>query len=236
MRAARSVTSSQSCSRPIRASAASVSRSGIALGRERGEDLLEPSRRGPRRGRPGERTRPPAPGQPGVAFEHLAPDLFRVAVGRQVGAGEEHLAAAGRDRHEAVEGDRVADRPGRDHDARRRGEQHRRLAQRPAATPAPSPRAKTTSASRTGDGEVLGADQRQRAEQQRPGSSPAPPAAVAGRPAQSIASTAPGQQRRRQRLASSASPGTRAAPGRSPPRAAPISPADRPRRAGGRSG
>ena len=69
--------------------------------------------------------------EPRVARDHLGPDLLRVPVRGQVGAGEQHLPAAGRDRHDAVEGDRVADRPGGDDERRRR---------RAGSPPAPSPR------------------------------------------------------------------------------------------------
>ena len=58
----------------------------------------------------------------GVFGDHGGADLFRVAVGGQVGAGVEDLAAAGRDGDEAVEGDGVADRPGRDDDDQAEGD------------------------------------------------------------------------------------------------------------------
>ena len=117
-RSAARVMSRQSRSRPIRASALSLSTPGIALRRERGEDLLQPDLRRVRHrpvagwcryavrarhaGARGWRTawrvlRSEPARQPGVPFEHLAPDPFRVAAGGHVGAGEEHLAAAGRD-------------------------------------------------------------------------------------------------------------------------------------------
>ena len=56
------------------------------------------------------------PKSSGVFGDHGGADLFRVAFGGQVGARVEDLAAAGRDGHEPVMHDRVADRPGRDHD------------------------------------------------------------------------------------------------------------------------
>ena len=69
----------------------------------------------------------------GVAGDDFVADLFRVPVRGQVGPGEEHLAAAGRDRHEAVERDRVADRPGSDEEDDA-GEQDLRPARARAAT------------------------------------------------------------------------------------------------------
>ena len=64
--------------------------------------------------------------------DRLDPLVF--AVGRQVGADVERLAAAGRDRHQAFEHDEVADRPGDDRD-QQGDEQQRRRRRAPAASP-----------------------------------------------------------------------------------------------------
>ena len=75
----------------------------ITGGGESGEDLLQSQAL---RGLGREEVR---------VFGHdLAADLLGVSVGRQIGTGEEHLAAAGRYGQETIERDRVADRPGRD--------------------------------------------------------------------------------------------------------------------------
>ena len=67
-----------------------------------------------------------------MAGDDLGADLFRVPVRGQIGAGEEDLPAAGRDRHEAVEGDvlRIVQGATTTGDP---GEQDRRLGQRRAA-------------------------------------------------------------------------------------------------------
>ena len=123
-----------------------------------------------------------------VFGDDLGADLFRVPVRGQVGAGEEHLPAAGRDRHEAVQRDRVADRPGRDDDDDP-GEQDRGPSRAPRRqSPRPS-RAKTTSAEQQGDARYSGRTRARRAEQ-RARHQPARPAPSRSA-AQSIASTAP---------------------------------------------
>ena len=63
-----------------------------------------------------------------VALDQQRLDPLVFAVGGQVGADVERLAAAGRDRHDAVEDDDVADRPG--HDRQQQGER--------GAAPAPA--------------------------------------------------------------------------------------------------
>ena len=157
----------------------------VAGGGEPGEDLLQPQVLG---GGGGEQFR--------VAGDDLGSDLFRVAVGGQVGAGEEHLAAAGRDRHHPVERDGVADRPGRD-DEDDPGQQDRGLGQRPLPV-AVDGAGEDDDPEQEGDPEVLGPDHRRGAEQGA-GKQPGHRAIPIPRPEDR--QHRPGQQRRRQRLA-----------------------------------
>ncbi len=111
---------------------------GISLGGQRGEDLLEADpgeHRGEGRGGVGRQVlggKPPA--QARVAFKDSLADLLGVASRGQVGAREEHLAAAGGKRHEAAQGKGVTDRPGGD-DEDGTGEEDRGLGERPAPFP-----------------------------------------------------------------------------------------------------
>ena len=187
-----------------------------------GRGLLEPQVTGPRRARTA----------PGMVGDDFGADLFRVAVRGHVGAGGEHLAAAGRDRDEAIERDRVAHRPGGDHDdaSRRRTSARGEPRRHPRAR---RPKTRIAAAGRTETARYSGRIRPSGAER-RPGNDPAPPAPrLVARPPKQGQHPA-GEQRRRRAARSSASRCTRAAPGRSRARrrrSAP--PADR--RAGGRS-
>ena len=204
----------------------------------------------PRRRRPRIRSRTQPAGSstgPRRSSRAPAPAVRRAGASRssgdrrrpEVGADEEHLAAAGRDRHEAVERDRVADRPGGEHEhsapaarstasrvARRsepRGERlpqqpdQRQRARRAAGTPAgPARAARTNPDPSQAQGIARKAGRRRR-------------------PERSAARTPGGEQQSPPAARSSASPGTRAGPGRWPPRR-PRSGRRRARRAAGRSG
>ncbi len=107
-----------------------------------------------------------------MASDDLRSDLFGIAVRRQVGAGEEHLAAPGRDRHEAVEVDRVADRPGRD-DENEAGEEDAGL--RECSAPSATSADEDDHGDQHRHAQVLGPGQRQPSEQhpgQEPGCAP----------------------------------------------------------------
>ena len=87
-----------------------------------------------------------------VAFEQQRLDPLVFAVGGQVGADVERLAAAGRDRHDAAQDDDVADRPGHDRQQQSATSEQRRAgeARAPAALRArPGPAARTTKAAAT---------------------------------------------------------------------------------------
>ncbi len=149
----------------------------VALRCERGEDLLEADSRhhsihafavcGAMRDK--RRTRwkvfdRKATSQTRVALQHLPSHPFGVGAGRQVGTGEEHLAAAARDRHEAVQGYRVAQRPWSDDDEDS-DDQNCRLdkTEAPAITSAPG---KYDDGDREREGQILGPRQCQGSEQQ----------------------------------------------------------------------
>jgi hypothetical protein len=73
-----------------------------------------------------------------VALQDLFADPFRIAAGRHVCAGEENLAAARRDRHEAIELHGVACGPWCD-DHREADEHHKRLNEAlPPSIPTPT--------------------------------------------------------------------------------------------------
>ena len=126
-----------------------------------------------------------------VAATTSAPTFSGIAVRGQVGAGEEHLAAAGRDRHEAVEGDALRIVQGATTTTSAAASRIAAWASaRRQSTRAP--RAKTTSAEQEGDAQILRPDHRQSRRAGRPGSSQrGAPAVVAIAPPRSIASTAP---------------------------------------------
>ena len=178
--------SSRSCSLPIFERASSGSISGYAGFGEAGEDLLEAE--------VFDRVRAE---EVRVFGDHRGADLFRVPVRGQVGARVEDLAAAGRDGDEAIERDRVADGPGRDHDDDAEDDDG---GDEEGALPVlrrvvPGGRSGRRGGSRspgTRGGPGRG----------RRGSVPAPPSARASppSPAQKIAEHRAGEERRRQRL------------------------------------
>ena len=111
-----------------------------------------------------------------MALEHRFADLQRVAPRWQVGAGEEDLAAAGGDRHEAIEHHQVADRPRSDNDRHPR-QQHRRSRQGAGGALAAKRGGEEEQCQQRGDRQVLGSHHRGRPQHQtgpepagRPGS------------------------------------------------------------------
>jgi hypothetical protein len=69
----------------------------------------------------------------------VALDTDLPAVAGEIGRDEQRLAAAGRDRHETIEHDVVADRPGSEHDRERSDEQRGGGDAEAHAPPAPGP-------------------------------------------------------------------------------------------------
>ena len=79
-----------------------------------------------------------------VALDEQRLDPLVFAVGRQIGADVERLAAAGGDRDDAVEDDDVADRPGQDRKDQRRRRRTAARPEKPSRHFAASPRTRST--------------------------------------------------------------------------------------------
>jgi len=123
-----------------------------ALRGELGEDLLEP-----------QTLQVAWREEVGVAFDDLFADLFGVAAGGYVGAGEQHLPAAGRDRHESIERHRISNGPRRHH--QRESKQHDRCLGQAGGPIRPPATREDHNSYRQRDRQILGTGQRERPEQ-----------------------------------------------------------------------